>query len=163
MIENSRREDIIIELGQEYIRVGLVGDKVPRKTIKASQYFSNPKDYGSQTFEMLLEELLYNIFFSFINCTSQGKTVILLEKVFTDRRIIELMASIMFRKLKIEKLELALSCVTPLYLTGKYSGLVVSAGASCVELMPIYEGYPLFQSYQCLKLGTQQLNSLIRD
>lgn len=79
---------MIIELGQEYIRVGIVGDKVPRKTIKASQYFNSQCRYGSAAFTMQLEELLFNIFFSFINCSSQGKTVILLEKVFTDRRII---------------------------------------------------------------------------
>lgn len=28
----GRKEDIIIELGNEWIRVGLVGDRVPRKT-----------------------------------------------------------------------------------------------------------------------------------
>ena len=135
--------------------MGLVGDKVPRKTIKASGYFKSPSAYGSPGFAMLLEELLYNIFFSYINCSSQGKTVILLEKVFTDRRIIEQMSTIMFKKLKIEKVELALSCVTPLYLTGHYSGLVVSAGASAIEFMAVYDGYPLFSSYKCLQLGTQ--------
>ena len=112
---------------------------------------------------MLVEELLYNIFFSYINCSSQGKTVVLLEKVYTDRRIIEQMVSIMFRKLKIERVELALSCVTPLYLTGKYNGLVVSAGASSVEFMPIYEGYPLFTHFQCLRTGTLNLHPMIRD
>ena len=55
MMENSRREDIIIEIGQEFIRVGLVGDKVPRKTIKSSQYFKNPSTYSSSSFAMLLE------------------------------------------------------------------------------------------------------------
>ena len=73
------------------------------------------------------------------------------------------MTGIMFTKLKIEKVELALSCVTPLYLTGGYSGLVVSAGASCVEFMPVYDGFPLFHHYQCLKTGTKQLNQRIRD
>ena len=42
------------------------------------------------------------------------------------------MSVIMFKKLKIERVELALSCVTPLYLTGRYTGMVVSAGASSV-------------------------------
>lgn len=73
------------------------------------------------------------------------------------------MSKIMFKKLKVERVELALSCVTPLYLTGQYSGLVVAAGASAVELMPVYDGYPLFRSYQCLRTGTQQINSIIRD
>jgi capsule polysaccharide modification protein KpsS len=50
--------------------------------------------------------------------------------VFTDRRILEAMAKVMFKKLKVEKIEFALSCVTPLYLTGRYSGIVISAGAS---------------------------------
>jgi hypothetical protein len=42
MIENTKREDIIIELGGEYIRVGLVGDKVPRKTLKTGNYLKYP-------------------------------------------------------------------------------------------------------------------------
>lgn len=33
---------------------------------------------------------------------------------------------------------MALSCVTPLYLTGKYSGIVLSAGASSIEIMAIF-------------------------
>lgn len=112
---------------------------------------------------MKLEECIYNIFFSHLNCASQGRTVILLEKVYTDRRIIETACKILFKKLSVEKVELALSCVTPLYLTGRYSGLVVSAGASAVEFMPIYEGYPLLGSFVSLPLGTQSLNRLIRD
>lgn len=42
MIENSKREDIIIELGGENIRVGLVGDKLPRKTIKTGTILKVP-------------------------------------------------------------------------------------------------------------------------
>lgn len=109
-----------------------MGDKVPRKTIKVVDCWKNPQRYSSDCFEMAIEEMLYNIFFSYINCSSQGKTVILLENVFTDRRIIQSISSILFKKLKIDKIEFALSCVTPLYLTGKYSGLVVLAGASCI-------------------------------
>ena len=89
--------------------------------------------------------------------------MVILEKVFTDRRILECMYKIMFKKLKIEKVELALSCVTPLYLTGRYSGLVVSAGAGSIEIMPVYDGYPLFACYACLNVGTANLNKYIRD
>jgi len=39
MIESSKKEDIIIEIGTENLRVGLVGDKVPRKIIKSAPYF----------------------------------------------------------------------------------------------------------------------------
>ena len=42
MIENYKKEDIIIELGSEFIRVGLVGDKIPRKTIKAGNNLKYP-------------------------------------------------------------------------------------------------------------------------
>lgn len=42
MIENTKREDIIIELGGENIRVGLVGDKVPRKTLKTGNSLKFP-------------------------------------------------------------------------------------------------------------------------
>jgi len=69
----------------------------------------------------------------------------------------------MFRKLKIEKIELALSCVSPLYLTGRYTGAVISAGNSCIEIMPVFEGYPIFKSYQYLNIGTRNLNKFIRD
>ncbi len=121
-----------------------MGDKAPRKTIKSTSYFKNPSTFSTPAFEMMLQEVLYNIFFSYINCSSQGRTVIILEKVFTDRRIIEATCKILMTKLKIERVELALSCVTPLYLTGRYTGLVVSAGASAVEIMPVYDGFPLF-------------------
>lgn len=106
MIENTKREDIIIELGNEFIRVGLVGDKVPRKTLKSGNTLKYPSISTGEIekFENGLEELLYNIFFSHINCSCTGKTVIILEKVFTDRRILEAMAKIMFKKLKVDRI-----------------------------------------------------------
>lgn len=52
---------------------------------------------------MALEELLYNVFYSYINCSCAGKTVVLLEKVFTDRRVLQAMVRIMFTKLKIDR------------------------------------------------------------
>ena len=165
MIENTKREDIIIELGGENIRVGLVGDKVPRKTLKTGIFLRVPPAGSAEMdkFENSLEELLYNIFFSHINCSCSGKTVIVLEKVFTDRRILEGMAKVLFRKLKVERLELGLSCVTPLYLTGRYSGVVLSAGASCIEIMPVFEGYPLFQCFNSIPFGTYALNKYLKD
>lgn len=53
--------------------------------------------------------------------------------------------------------------MAPLYLTGRYSGLVVSGGASSFEIMPVSDGYPLFAYYQCLNVGTNNLNKYIRD
>jgi actin-related protein len=53
--------------------------------------------------------------------------------------------------------------VTPLYLTGRYSGLVISAGASFIEIMPVFEGYPLFQCFKSLPIGTLSLNKFLRD
>lgn len=51
--------------------------------------------------EKQIEEFLCSVFFVFLNSTCQGKTVIILEKVYTDRRLLEYMANIMFKKLKI--------------------------------------------------------------
>jgi actin-related protein len=47
-MESTKKEDIIIELGSEFIRVGLVGDKVPRKTIRSGnvlRYQDNSDKY----------------------------------------------------------------------------------------------------------------------
>ncbi len=68
-----------------------MGDKVPRKTLKTGNNLKFPSSAASsemEKFENGLEEMLYNIFFSHINCSCTGKTVIILEKVFTDRRIL---------------------------------------------------------------------------
>lgn len=73
------------------------------------------------------------------------------------------MAKVMFKKLKVERIELALSCVTPLYLTGRYSGIVISAGASSIEIMPVSEGYPIFKCFKSFQFGTLDLNRYLRD
>lgn len=135
----NRKEDIIIELGSEWVRVGLVSDRLPRKSFESKELGTFRSDIPLQEYELTVEETLYRIFYSYINSSCLNKTVVILERVYTDRRIVEAMAKILFRKFKIDKLEFALSCVTPLYLSGRYSGLVVSAGASAVEMMPIYE------------------------
>jgi actin-related protein len=86
-MENNRKEDIIIELGAEWIRVGLVGDKAPRKTFRSKSLMKISQEKTFQM-EMLIEEFLCNVFFVFLNSTCQGKTVIILEKVYTDRRLL---------------------------------------------------------------------------
>lgn len=53
--------------------------------------------------------------------------------------------------------------MTPLYLTGRYSGLVVSAGASFIEIMPVFDGYPLFQCFKNIPIGTLSLNKYLKD
>ena len=89
--------------------------------------------------------MLYAIFYSYLNTSCLNKTIVLLEHVYTDRRIVEAMAKILFKKFKIERIEFGLSCITPLYLTGRFSGLVVLAGSSAVEIMPVYESINLIR------------------
>lgn len=40
----SRKEDIIFELGREWVRVGLIGDRIPRKTFEAKELGSYRSD-----------------------------------------------------------------------------------------------------------------------
>lgn len=82
--------------------MGLVGEKVPRKSLRSksiAKILRDPENYEQNY--MIMDELLCNIFFIFLNSSCQNKTVILLEKVYTPRYVLELMAKIMFTKLKI--------------------------------------------------------------
>ena len=44
METNSRKDDIIIEIGSEWLRMGLVGEKVPRKSLRAKSISKILKD-----------------------------------------------------------------------------------------------------------------------
>jgi actin-related protein len=82
--------------------MGLVGEKVQRKSVRSKSITRILRDPDNKIQnEMLMDELLCNIFFIYLNSSCQNKTVIILEKVYTPRYILELMANIMFNKLKI--------------------------------------------------------------
>lgn len=82
--------------------MGLVGEKVQRKSVRSKSIARILRDPDNKIQnEMLMDELLCNIFFIYLNSSCQNKTVIILEKVYTPRYILELMANIMFNKLKI--------------------------------------------------------------
>ena len=100
MMDNSK-EDIILEIGGECIRVGVITEKVPKKTIPADVLYSYQEGMEPREYENSIEEMLFKIFFSYINCSSVNKTVVIVEKVYTDRRIIETLAKVLFRKFKI--------------------------------------------------------------
>lgn len=85
---DSRKEDIIMEIGSEFIRVGLVSDKVPRKTFSAAILHEYKGNKSEKDYEISIEETLFSVFFSYINCSCLNKTVIIVEKVYTERIII---------------------------------------------------------------------------
>lgn len=57
-----------------------------------------------------------------------------------------------------------------MYLTAKYTGIVISSGASCTEIMPVFDGtsslilgYPLFRNYVYIEGGSFRVNKVIKE
>ena len=51
----GRKEDIIIELGKEWIRVGLVADRMPRKTFESKELATFKSDLPLHEYELAVE------------------------------------------------------------------------------------------------------------
>lgn len=51
----SRKEDIIIELGGEWMRVGLVGDRTPRKTLPSEDIVPYRSEMPLAEYEIKME------------------------------------------------------------------------------------------------------------
>jgi hypothetical protein len=79
----------------------LVSDKTPRKTIAAEDLGMYQGAMGENAYSRKVEEMLCNIIYTHINNLVLNRTVILLERVYTDRRIVETIANILFKKFKI--------------------------------------------------------------
>lgn len=82
----------------------------------------------------------------------------------------QLQTQVLFKKFNISKLELCLSCVSPLYATGRYTGVVVSSGYNFTEIMAIYEstpecnlGYPMTLESQVVNVGSEAISKKLRQ
>lgn len=82
----KRKDDIIIELGYEETKVGTSSDKLPRKAIKSYGLFEQ-QEFNS-TWEARIEEFLHKLFFFEIYYSPNDKTVILLETIYMNRRVL---------------------------------------------------------------------------
>lgn len=72
------------------------------------------------------------------------KPLLLLDSPNNPKSCREKLAEMAFEKLEVPKLYLINQCVSSLYSTGRTTGIVLESGYEVTSIMPIFEGYPIY-------------------
>jgi len=110
-------------------------------------------------------ERLYEAIYSNpkINVSPENQPLLISEPCENPKENRYHMAEILFEKYKVPSLYIASQPVLSLYSTGKSSGLVVEVGHSVSQIVPIFEGFPLYHAICKSEFGGQDLTAYLRQ
>ncbi|KAG2375091.1 hypothetical protein C9374_010095 [Naegleria lovaniensis] len=110
-------------------------------------------------------ERMYEAIYSHpkINMTPENQPLLISEACENPKENRYHMAEILFEKYKVPSLFIATQPVLSLYSTGKSSGLVVEIGHGVSQMVPIFEGFPLYHAIVKSEFGGQDLTNYLRQ
>ncbi|CAD8119072.1 unnamed protein product [Paramecium sonneborni] len=139
--KQSRQYEVILEIGCAYTKVGFSLDTQPKKVIKLN--FEKPLQKSRLSYELSVEEKLYQIFNVDMVCNLKGRSVALIYNYYNNEDMYNIIAYVLFYKFEVAKIAFLIGNVLPLYLTGHFSGFVIDLGYNCSTVSAVYDGYSL--------------------
>ncbi|GJU09710.1 zinc finger, CCHC-type containing protein [Tanacetum coccineum] len=109
-----------------------------------------------------MENIWNHTFHNELCVNTEDYPVLLTEAPLTSMANREKMAEIMFETFNIPAMYVAIQSVLSLYANGRTTGIVVESGDGISDVVPIYEGYAIFNAVRRLKLAGRDITEYMR-
>ncbi|CDW77817.1 UNKNOWN [Stylonychia lemnae] len=114
---------------------------------------------------MELEEFLTTVFYHLLQTNPREKAIMMCESMMAPRGFIECIGHVLFRNFGVKSIYFLLSNMTPLYVTGQDSGIIVECGFQNVQILPIVRSRMCMEAFEtCYRGGIhieKNLNELL--
>lgn len=170
MLESSyyrfNNTSIVIDLGMYYTKIGISANYAPIKIIKTpinlfltnntfksdnkflNIYNCNNDGFNENIFLDNLYDFFEDIFINHLLINQKDKVLTLgLNTLFSKYYITEI-SKILIDKFNIKKLILVNNLLTPLYITGNYSGVIVDIGFTQISVLAVYNGLSIKETFK---------------
>jgi actin-related protein len=152
-------------VGTAFTKVGFQLDSQPKRVIKLN--FEKPHSKSRLSYELSVEEKIYQIFNVEMVVSLKGRTITLIYNYYNNEEIYNIIAYVLFYKFEVGKIAFLIGSVLPLYLTGHNSGLVLDLGYNQSTLTAVYDGYSLLHQTGYIGEGgkdsAKRVNAIIKD
>ena len=134
------------------LRIPLIADEAHMK--RESCDISYPIENGIVKNWDDIQTVWSYVLFTKLNVVhSEDYPILMTESPFNTMQNRNTMAEIMFETFNVPKLAIAMDAILELYHTGQTTGVTVSSGFGSTNIIPIYEGIPVTQAFNCLNIA----------
>ncbi|KRZ85923.1 Actin-related protein 10 [Trichinella sp. T8] len=164
----TEKKVIVLDIGTALTKYGFSSELVPRGIIPTTPAlttldvisFSNHEE---QTRLQMVTDFFDNIFFRQLLITPAKERMVIVESVITPTMRRDLIAKVLFTRFDIANI-----CFPPIHLCaafplGTQTALVVDVGNYETQVMAIFDGVPLIQSFQVAPVASRTVLKRLRD
>ncbi|KRX44831.1 Actin-related protein 10 [Trichinella britovi] len=164
----TEKKVIVLDIGTALTKYGFSSELVPRGIIPTTPAlttldvisFSNHEE---QTRLQMVTDFFDNIFFRQLLITPAKERMVIVESVITPTMRRDLIAKVLFTRFDIANI-----CFPPIHLCaafplGTQTALVVDVGNYETQVMAIFDGVPLIQSFQVAPVASRAVLKRLRD
>ncbi|XP_074603374.1 actin-related protein 10 [Brevipalpus obovatus] len=172
---------VVIELGNQFTKIGFVHDPAPRAIVRTKFYSDklgkevylmvdqrdcvdhNGGTLGDEELTNKLKLFIQNLYFQYLGINSKERRVVLVEPLFLSNKIKKILIDIFFNHLEVPSLAFVPSHLMSLVPCLISTGIVIDSGYTETLVIPIVDGETLLSSVQYARLGGQEINKCIRE
>ncbi|KAL1228552.1 Actin-related protein [Trichinella spiralis] len=164
----TEKKVIVLDIGTALTKYGFSSELVPRGIIPTTPAlttldvvsFSNREE---QSRLQMVTDFFDNIFFRQLLITPAKERMVIVESVITPTMRRDLIAKVLFTRFDISNI-----CFPPIHLCaafplGTQTALVVDVGNYETQVMAIFDGVPLIQSFQVAPVASRAVLKRLRD
>ncbi|CAH8831543.1 unnamed protein product [Trichobilharzia szidati] len=159
---------VVFDIGSVYTKCGFAGETGPRfiipteitlpSGVKQSLVNITKKDEKKQ----FLTTFLYNMYYRHLLVNPKDRRVVVVESVLCPSSSRELLADILFNHFEAPSVLFAASHLMALFTLGISSAVVLDCGYLDAQVIPVYEGYTLLNTWQSAQLGAKRIHEDIK-
>ena len=173
--EDTTGKTVIIDMGSDVIRAGFAADDGPRVSFPCASFERRQSDVSDSGEEprgrcpledgvptnWAATEKLWRRAFSELGAASEGCQLFLTEAVRTPPAARERMAQIAFESLGVGSFYLSSHPVLCTFATGRTTACVVDCGHAVSRVVPVHEGWAVYQAIQRLPAAGRDLTTYV--
>jgi len=163
---------VILEIGSLFTRIGTSDESIPQKIIYTPQNIriwlltkDNPNKKNKSLLELEhdMEAFILQVFIYELLLNPKDRMIIFCEDTFMPREFVEAFAKVALKRFNIPKIYFFYNMMLPMYTTSSFTGIVVNCGYQDIQILPIYEGYPLKEGFVHLPAGGKKISRKLKE
>jgi len=166
------KSPIILEIGSLFTKIGIADESFPKRIIYTPQNLrawlltKDDQRAGERDIQKLehdVEAFIRQVFIYELLLNPRDRAVTFCENTFMPQEFVQTFAKVLLTRFSIPKVLFFYSMILPMYTASSFTGIVVDCGYQDIQILPIYEGYPVREGFLYLPGGGKQIAKNLKE